>query len=177
MKRKTKLGQYLNENKWGNIPEDFLEETAPLIWYIVQDFNLLDERLNEIICEFISSRSHHIWAAVIYKMHFTAKVDLFYRLRREMELGIGWEIPILKSLVEDMKKCAILRNAVIHAEWENTDEENFTFINLNFNSENWMHQQYEQFTPETLEKIDDFINETLEKSYTFEEQETEFLRR
>ena len=94
-----------------------------------------------------------------------------------MELGIGWEIPILKSLVEDMKKCAILRNAVIHAEWENTDEENFTFINLNFNSENWMHQQYEQFTPETLEKIDDFINETLEKSYTFEEQETEFLRR
>lgn len=111
------LGQFLFENHdYDGSFDDFLEETAPLIGYIVHTFNSLDEQLNSSICELINEHSDHPGAIVIYKMNFSSKVDLFYRLGIFMEIGCEGTMPSFKSLIDDLKKCGTLRNAVIHAE-------------------------------------------------------------
>ncbi|HSH64734.1 MAG TPA: hypothetical protein VLB84_02825 [Bacteroidia bacterium] len=59
-----------------------------------------------------------------------------------------------------MKKCANLRNAIVHAEWYNMNEEGYTYVKLNF-SKNGMQQSYWQFTPESLNEIINFIRTTV----------------
>jgi len=83
------LGQYIyeNHNYEGSI-EKFLEETAPLIGYIVHSFSSLDSQLNSSICELINDRTDSIGSTIIYKMTYSNKVDLFYRLVRSMEIAL-----------------------------------------------------------------------------------------
>jgi hypothetical protein len=155
------FGQYINENHdylFDN--NDFLEETAPLIGYVVHTFNRLDESLNDAICKQVSDRTDEPGAVIIYKMSFSSKVDLFYRMVRTMEVNCGGSIPSLQKLTESLKKCANLRNAIVHAEWYNMNEEGYTYVKLNF-SKNGMQQSYWQFTPDSLNEIINFIRKTV----------------
>ena len=123
------LGQYISENHdYDGSVEEFLEETAPLIGYIVHSFNSLDSQLNSSICELINDRTDSIGSTIIYKMTYSNKVDLFYRLVRSMELASNKTFPSFNTLIEDLKKCATLRNAVVHAEWENLDPAGYTYV-------------------------------------------------
>jgi hypothetical protein len=121
------LRQYIydNHNYDGSI-DNFLEETAPLIGHIVHSFNSLDSQLNSTICGLINDRTDSLGATVIYKMTFASKIDLFSRLVKTMEVVYDGTLLSFKQLAEDLRKCANLRNAVIHAEWENLDGEGFT---------------------------------------------------
>ncbi|MFA6079991.1 MAG: hypothetical protein WC753_00730 [Candidatus Gracilibacteria bacterium] len=171
VKNKSKpMGQYLSENHSPSDDiDDFLEETAPLIGYIVYSFNSLDSLLNSAICELITEGTDGIGSAVIHKMNFSPKVDLFSRLVRLIETGMQKDISMFNTFIEDLKMCATLRNAVIHADWETTDEDRYAYINLNFDKVG-INQKYQQFTPETLEEIYDFIEETAEKFDLFTEE-------
>jgi len=177
MKKENKqFGQYACENHDLEIDNDeFLEETAPLIGYVVHTFNKLDEALNSAICERISDRTDEPGAIVIYKMSFSAKVDLFYRMIRSMELACEGTIPSLASLIENLKKCAALRNAVVHAEWYNMNEKGYTYVKLNFDK-NGMQQHYWQFTPESLNDIIIFIHDTYMSFEKYDEEKQELLR-
>jgi uncharacterized protein YutE (UPF0331/DUF86 family) len=159
-KEYKKLGQYIFENH--NFPGtvgEFLEQTAPLIGYLVHNFNSLDEQLNRAICERVNDRTDEPGAIIIHKMNFSAKVDLFNNLVRSMEIAFESTIPNFKTLIERLKKCATLRNAVVHAEWENMNEKGYTYVKMSFN-DNGMQQHYWQFTPESLENIIEYIQET-----------------
>ena len=138
---------------------EFLNETAPYIGFVVHTFNQLEESLNSAICERISDRSDEPGAVVIYKMNFSAKVDLFYRMVRSMEIGCNYIFPSFNSLIENLRKCGTLRNAVVHAEWYNMNEKGYTFVKLNFDK-NGIEQHYWQFTPESLKDILSFIEST-----------------
>lgn len=157
---KRPLGQYLFENHdFDGSTDDFLNRTAPFIGYIVHSFNSLDEELNSTICKIINDRGDEPGAIIIYKLTFMVKVDLLYRLGRSLELASEKEIPSFKVLISNLTICAQLRNAVVHAEWENMDNSFFTFVKLKFEKDG-MKQHYTQFTPESLEKIDEFIHNT-----------------
>jgi hypothetical protein len=176
-KTNRQLGQYIFVNQdFEGAPIDFFDETAPLIGFIVHSFNSLDGLLNSTICELINNRTDEPGAIVIYKLSFSAKVDLFYRLVRSMEIGCDSEIPCSKKLVDDLKKCGQLRNAVVHAEWDHVDEKGYTFIKMHFDK-NGMRQQYWQFTPEALEEIDGFIDQTYVHFDKFDEEKSKLLRR
>ena len=164
------LGQYIfeNHNFDGSI-DDFFKETASAIGSIVHSFNSLDGQLNSTICELINDRTDEPGAIVIYKLPFSAKVDLFYRLVRSMEVAYSGEIPSFKTLIEDLRKCAILRNAVIHAEWDSIDDNGYTYVKMHFDK-NGMRQHYWQFTPDSLEEIDEFIHVTYMLFEKFEDQ-------
>ena len=130
-KKYRSLRQYIFENYYEIEPtDDFLEATAPSIWFIVHSFNSLDEEINSCIFSIINDRTDEIGATVIYNMSFSAKVDLFKRLIISMESACGEEMPLSKKLIENLKKCAILRNAVIHAECENIDNDGYTNVKL-----------------------------------------------
>jgi hypothetical protein len=171
MKKSSKqLGQYLTENHDynGNI-EEFLEETAPLIGFIVHSFNSLDSQLNSTVCSLITDRTDGIGAIILYKMNFSSKIDLLYRLVRIREVTFGKTMPTFTKLIDDLKKCATLRNAVVHAEWENLDSAGFTYVKMSF-EKNGMQQHYWQFTPDALSDIIDFIDATNNLFETYEDE-------
>src|SRR6186997_643037 len=146
-KTHKRLGQYINENhNYEGSIDEFLEETAPVIGRVVHSFNSLDAQLNSSICSIINDRADEIGAVVIYKMTFSNKIELFFRLVKSIELAFGDTLPSFQKLIEDLKKCASLRNAVVHAEWENLDAEGYTYVKLNFDKDG-MKQHYWQFTP------------------------------
>ncbi len=161
MKKSDKIfKQYIFDNHdFDGTVDDFFEETAIAIGSIVHSFNSLDSQLNSTICRLINERSDAPGAIVIYKLAFSNKVDLFFRLIRSFEISYGKEIPCFKKLIDDLKKCATLRNAVIHAEWDALDDNGYTYVKMHFDKDG-MRQQYWQFTPEALEEIDEFIHET-----------------
>lgn len=161
MEKKHKLlGQYICTNhELEDSSDEFLEETAPLIGYLVHNFNALDAALNSCICELINDRSDTKGAIVIHKMNFSAKVDLFYRLVRSMEIVTEKTLPSFSNFIEDLKRCAMYRNAVIHAEWDSLDENGYTYVKMTF-EKNGMQQQYWQFTAESLNSINDLIKQT-----------------
>lgn len=177
--QKLNFGQYSNENhcyEHNYDYEKFLEMTAPLIGFIVHDFNRLDESLNTVIWQRISDRSDEIGALITYKMSFSAKVDLFYRMVKSMEFGCDFEIPIISKLTENLKRCATLRNAVVHAEWYNMNEDGFTYVKINF-EKNGLTQHYWQFTPTSLVEINNLIIETYLMFDIYEEQKEKLFRR
>lgn len=174
MKKSDKqFGQYFYDNH-DLEADDFIEETAPLIGFIVHSFNILDGQLNSTICELINDRTDEPGAIVIYKLPFSAKIDLFHRLIRTIEVICEGEIPCFKILIENLKTCATLRNAVIHAEWDHMDENGFTYVKLHFDK-NGMRQHYWQFTSNSLMEIDKYIDDTYMLFENFEEGKQKLL--
>lgn len=86
-KKNKRFGQYIfdNHNFEGSV-DDFFNETAAAEGSIVHCFNHLDSELNSSICQLVNDRTDEPGAIIIYKQPFSAKVDLFYRLVRSMEI-------------------------------------------------------------------------------------------
>ncbi|MFN6378749.1 MAG: hypothetical protein ACK4WD_05710 [Flavobacteriales bacterium] len=176
MKKVAKeLGQYLNENHdLEKDSEEFLDETAPLIGYIVHFFNSLEQTLDHAICESVSDRTDEPGAIIIHKLSYSAKVDLFYRMIRSMELGFGRDLPSFNTLIQDLRKCGTLRNAVVHADWNHVNEDGFTYVKLDFNKDG-LKQHYWQFRAESLMDIIKLISETNHAFDKYEEEKQEML--
>lgn len=175
-KNQKPLGQYIGSNhEYDGSVEMFLEETAPLIGNIVHSFNSLDSTLNSTICEIINNRSDLTGAIVLYKMNFSAKIDLFHRLVRSMEVLIEKNLPSFPNLVENLKKCGTLRNAVIHAEWDSLDEDGYAYVKMNFVKEG-LQQQYWQFTPKSLVEIEELIINTDDEFVVFQNEIQELYK-
>jgi uncharacterized protein YutE (UPF0331/DUF86 family) len=171
-----KLGQYIFDNhNFDGTADEFLEQTAPLIGYLVHNFNSLDEQLNRAICERINDRTDEPGAIIIHKMNFSAKVELFNNLIRSFELAAEKTMPSFKSFISNLRRCGTLRNAVVHAEWENMNEKGYTYVKMRF-SNNGMQQHYWQFTPESLVDIITFIQDTFEMFEKYDEEIQELYR-
>jgi hypothetical protein len=105
-------------------------------------------------------------------MGFSAKVDLFQRLIKSLEMACEKELPTFNLFIDNLKKCSILRNAVVHAEWDSMDDTRYTYVKMNCDR-NGMQQQYWQFTLNSLKEIEEFIIKMYEgfDEYEIEKQE------
>tara|TARA_R110000868_G_scaffold304437_7_gene565045 strand:- start:17282 stop:17800 length:519 start_codon:yes stop_codon:yes gene_type:complete len=158
-KKRKKLGQYIDGNhEYEFSEEDFLANYASLIGLIVLKFNSLESELNSNICTIINGRSDIVGVAIIHKMNFSSKVDLFKRLIMIMDLSNEMSVDIDKFL-NQLRECAILRNAVVHSEWENISSDKYVYSTIKFSKDS-IDQEYTQFTLESLEKIKNLINQT-----------------
>lgn len=143
----------------GEEAEKYLDDSLPMIGYITMYFNGLEKSLDNIICEIFTDRSDSIGLIVLHKMNYSAKVDLFKRFSDELHSCFGETIEGYSKLITNLKESGRLRNLVVHADWENTNEEGFTYVNLRI-SKNGMEQEYVQFSEESLSKIIDLILKT-----------------
>lgn len=151
--KKVILKQYIYETKNLDGPtQEFLDETAPLIGYLVHSFNTLEEELNSKICSLINERADEPGLLVIYKMNYSAKVDLLDRYLISMQSAFGKKISFFNTFVIELKELGRLRNAVIHADWETSDFEGYTFTKHKIGAKG-MEQEYIQFTPDSLREI------------------------
>ena len=131
---------------------DYLDESLPNIGMIVMYFNGLEKLLDQILCEMFTDRTDTTGLIVLQNMQYSAKVNLFSRFSNELHSCLGQVPPHYEKLLDRLKEAARLRNIVVHADWESTDEDGYTYVNLKF-SDNGMEQEYVQLSAASLENI------------------------
>lgn len=131
--------------------EQYLDESLPLVGLVVMYFNTLEKSVDSAICEIISDRSDESGLIILQGMHYSGKVDLLKRLSDAFH-SCGTEPPAYRGLVESLLEVGKLRNIVVHADWQNTDEEGFTFARVRM-SDKILQQEYVQLSAAALEKL------------------------
>lgn len=139
--------------------EEYIDKSLPMIGLIVMNFNYLEQSLDSYLCKFFTDRTDSTGLIVLHKMNYSAKVDLFKRFIENFHLAINYEVPNYKELLNNLREAGRLRNLVVHADWFNTENDCFTYVNLKI-SKNGMQQEYIQFSTDSLEKIITLINNT-----------------
>lgn len=152
-----KFIQYLSHDiEDEDLAAAYLNDSLPRLGFIVMGFNAIELSLNSFICEIISDRSDEPGLIVIDKLMFSAKLDLFKRLSFHFHQCSGCVPHNFDELIIKLSEIAKLLNLAVHAEWNNTDEEGYTFIRLK-KTNNGLMQEYVQFSVESLEQIMDKI--------------------
>ncbi|SMO54133.1 hypothetical protein SAMN06265171_102424 [Chryseobacterium rhizoplanae] len=136
--------------------DEYLENSLPLIGLIVMYFNGLEKSLDSIICKIFTDRSDSTGLIVLHKMSYATKVDLFKRFSEDFHFACDVKIEGYQTLIANLRESGRLRNLVVHADWENTDNDGYTYINLKISS-NGMEQEYLQFSVDSLKEIIDLI--------------------
>ena len=155
---KTKTRQFVQHLSHEIEDEDraaaYLDDSLPLIGLVVMYFNAVEKSLDSFICEIISDRTDAPGLIVIQKLMFNAKLDLFKRFSDDFHQCFASAPTNFDELVRELSETARLRNLVVHADWNSTDEEGYTFVRLK-GSKGGMLQEYVQFSVISLEKLMD----------------------
>ncbi|PXW42277.1 hypothetical protein DFO54_11357 [Erwinia sp. AG740] len=154
--------------------EEYLESALPLIGQIVMFFNTLEKELDKVIYEGISDRSDQLGIIIIHSMNYSSKVDLFKRHSEQLHLMRGKKSALLDELIKDLKECGRLRNITVHADWENTDAEGYTYLGIKINN-NGILQEYIQFSLDSLESILELIFNTRHKLDKYYQERNELF--
>jgi len=134
----------------------YKELAMPLIGAIVLYFNGLEKELDSIICEIFTDRSDSTGLIVLHKMNYSTKVELFKRFNDDLFNNVDFTVDGYSDLLIGLKESGRLRNLVVHADWENTDDDGYTYVRLNI-KKNKMSQEYIQFSEDSLIQIIDLI--------------------
>lgn len=110
--------------------EEFFELIAPQIGFVVIDFNLLEERLTSFLCQIINYSSDAKGLIITHGMSYAVKVDLFDRYSSYTQNVMNKPIERHKKFIDDLKESGRLRNMVVHAEWDTSDKEGYSFVKL-----------------------------------------------
>lgn len=175
---KTKLKEFVqhlyHEIEDESKAEEYLDEAISFIGLIVMYFNSLESWLDSILCENFSDRSDATGLIVLNKMNYATKVDLLKRFCDDFHISVAQPIGGYDQLINDLKESGRLRNLVVHANWETVDEEGYTYVRLKM-SRSGMHQEYVQFTKESLQKIIEFLITTKFNLSTYWEAQSKAL--
>ncbi|MBT9161183.1 MAG: hypothetical protein DDT26_02487 [Dehalococcoidia bacterium] len=137
-----------------SLAQEYLDESLPLIGLVIMFFNSLEKLLDSFLCEIISDRTDAPGLIVIQKLSYSAKLDLFKRFSEDFHLCSALTPTSFEELLRELGEVASLRNLVVHADWNSTDHEGYTFVRLKA-SKSGMLQEYAQFSAESLGKIVD----------------------
>lgn len=155
---------------WGHV-----EESLPNIGLVVMYFNGLEKLLDQLLCETISDRSDTFGLIVLQNMQYSAKVNLFSRFSEDLHRAFGEAPKPYTKLLDRLRGAAKQRNIVVHADWENTDEEGYTYSNIRISNGD-MEQEYVQLTPDTLEAIAETILSARQQLGEYWEAKTEMMQ-
>lgn len=156
--------------------EKYLDDALPSIGHIVMYFNALESSLDKILCENFTDRTDTIGLIVLNGMNFSSKVELFKRFCDDFHLAVDQSIEGYEQLINNIKESGKLRNLVVHANWESTDEHGYTYIRLKMSKQS-MHQEYVQFSVEALQKIINLIITTRWDLYKYWDLRDELLHK
>jgi hypothetical protein len=158
MKAKSKpFEQHLYHDVFGEEDsQKYLEELLPIIGEVVMCFNGLESELDSMICEVLHDGSDALGLIVLHKMNYGTKVDLFKRFNDDLFQKTEIEISNYNKIINNLKECGRLRNLVVHADWENTDTDGFTYVKLRINKDG-MKQEYVQFSKDSLHEINQLV--------------------
>ncbi|KGT95793.1 hypothetical protein NG99_01230 [Erwinia typographi] len=142
--------------------EEYLKSALPLVGQIVMYFNALEKELDKFIYECISDRSDQLGIIIVHNMNYASKVELFKRYSELFHLNFGEYVDMFEALIKDLKECGRLRNITVHADWDSTDAEGYTYLGIKITN-NGISQEYIQFDLNSLNNILDLIFSTRHK--------------
>jgi hypothetical protein len=172
--KKVEVQQYSFETKYlDGDNKKFLKTSAPLIGNIVFVFNTLGNDLTSFICHMMNDRADDEGLIFTYKMNYYDKIDFIDRYSSWLQKIYGKEMRLHSSLIKQLKECGRLRNMVIHAEWETSDLDGYTFTKLRIGAKG-IQQEYAQFSIESLKKIKKLIIDTDNLLSEYEEEYFQF---
>jgi hypothetical protein len=148
---------------------EYIESLMPLIGEVVIFFTSLESDLDHRICEFISDRSDMNGLLVLQNTMYRTKVDLYQRFSAEHIRMLDLDMGGLDALVEALKECGTLRNRVVHANWQYTDDEGFTQVRIKFGKKGLEHELW-QFSIESMHQVIEKIQATREMLDEFDEE-------
>jgi hypothetical protein len=154
--------------------EEYLDNALPSIGLIVLYFNSLESALDSVLCENFTDRTDSTGLIVLNKMNYSAKVDLFKRFCDDFQVGMNRQLNGYEQLITNLNESGRLRNLVVHANWDKTDDEGYTYVRLKM-SKHGMQQEYVQFTEESLAKIIELTMKTHANLYDFWEHWNDVL--
>ena len=154
MDRKTRqfnqfLGHEVGDEEKVN---EYLKESLPLVGEVVMYFNSLERTLSQFVCEILSDRTDSVGLTVLKGMQYRAKLDLFLRFEGDLHRDFGRAPESYNGLKSELEELGSLRNTVVHADFENTDEMGYTFVHVK-HSKSGMSQEYVQFSVSSLIKV------------------------
>jgi hypothetical protein len=163
LKRKDFIQNLMHDIDDENEAEDYIENALPLIGRIVMEFNALEQWFDQFICHVFSDRSEDLGLTVIHKMTYSNKIDLFKRLSDdepyESQIMNEESNRTYEGLIKNLRESGRLRNLVVHADWESTNKEKYTYVNLRISKEG-KKQEYIQFSEDSLGEIIELIWKT-----------------
>lgn len=175
--KRTQFQQHLYHEIEDQIKADlYLSDSLPLVGEIIMYFNGLESSLDSFLCETFTDRTDSTGLIVLHKMGYSAKVDLFKRFADDFHLSMEQPFDGYHTLMSNLKESGRLRNLVAHADWENTDDDGYTYVSLRI-SKKQMEQEYVQFSLESLQKIITLILETRSCLSKYWEVKEEYLGR
>ncbi len=168
--KNTPVGQYILEGlDESEDPYDYIENLMPLIGEVVLFFNALESDLDHIICNIISDRTDQPGLLVLHNMMFAKKVELYQRFSSDFLRITNLNIPNHKELISSLKECGVLRNRIVHANWQYTDDDGFTQVRIKMQKDGLEHECW-QFSIESMQKVIDKIFNTRELLEKFEDE-------
>ena len=154
--------------------EEYLDNALPSIGLIVMYFNSLESSLDSVLCENFTDRTDSTGLIVLNKMNYFSKVELFKRFCDDFQVGLNKQLEGYELLINDLAESGRLRNLVVHANWESTDDEGYTYVRLKM-SKIGMQQEYVQFTEDSLQKIIELVIKTRFTLHEFWEYQNDVL--
>ena len=137
-----------------------LADTLMYIGLVVWRFNTLERSLDHAICKATNDRTDAVGLIVIHGMPYSQKVELYRRMCEDLHEAVRNPVPSFDGLIDALKKAAINRNLVVHADWTTSDAKGYTFTKLQIKN-GGMAQEYAQLTVESMESICDEMTATL----------------
>ncbi len=167
------VGQYILD-EIGDVEDSdtYIEELLPLIGEVVLFFNGLESSLDHYLCESISDRSDRLGLMMLHNLMYATKVDLFQRVSDDMLRTMSFSIPSYELLLPMLRECGVLRNRVVHANWEYTNEEGYTHVRFKISKNGTEHDMW-QFSVESMREVIDKIIATREIFDVFQEELSE----
>lgn len=153
---------------------DYIEKALPIIGVVVMYFNSLERALDSVLCQNFTDRSDSMGLIVLKNLTYSTKVDLFVRFCDDFHFASSSVVGGYEKLIADLRESGRLRNLVVHANWESTDESGYTYVKMKI-SKIGMQQEYVQFTVASLNKIAELIVLTRNDLYDFWEKRNDAL--
>ena len=151
--RKSPVGQYIFDGM-GDTEDalDYVDDFLPLIGEVVLFFNGLEAEIDNMLCFQFSDRSDQLGLLVLHKMMYSTKVELFEKMFLEKIQWLELDVAKFKALVSELRQCGTLRNRIVHANWEYTDESGYTHVRFTF-EKNGLQHELTQFSVESLRLV------------------------
>ena len=173
--RRRPLEQHLyHEIKDDAKVQSYLDEALPLIGKIVMSFNGLESALNSVLCEHITDRTDATGLLVLHKMTYGTKLDLFKRFSDDFHRVMGHDVEAYVGLVDRLKEAGRLRNLVVHADWESTEDDGYTYVTVRI-SERGMEQEYVQLSKDSLTQLLETVESTRSQFDSYWEAKDDLL--
>jgi len=150
-------------------PKELIDNTAPMIGYIVISFQRLDEYLDGYCSALFEGDSRDMEGQTLINRSYQEKVDVFSRIIGQKQSDAGIRMPNFDRFVRMLKKSGEWTDIVVNANWEKARDDGFNLIEIQYEHKGAEHRHI-SLTPECLTTVLHMIFATIRMFDRYDEE-------